>query len=73
MCDKNIVNKGLLLLSILLLVLFNQPMKAQAFVNLHKERGHDVDKSRDKGDDHSRDGDKKDEHHDDHQDEHHEQ
>jgi hypothetical protein len=71
MCHRNNVKKGLVVLSVLLMALFNQPMKAHAFANLHKDKGHDVDKSHDQGDDHGHDGDKQDEHQDEHQDDHH--
>ena len=59
------VKRTLTIFVILFMVLINQPMKAHAYANLHRERGHGVEKSRDKHD-HSRDGDKRDEHHDDH-------
>ena len=72
MC-QNYVKKVLPVFSILLMVLFNQPMKAHAFVDLHSERGHQEEKSREHGDDHRSDGDKRDGHQDGHQDEHHDE
>lgn len=66
MCHESIVQKSLLILSVLLMVLFNQPMKAHANADLHREKGHDVKRSHDKRDDHGHDGDKRDEHQDEH-------
>ena len=71
MCHKNIVKKGLLILSILLLSLFNQPTQVRASGHLDLHSRHHVDRSRDRGDAHRRDGDKRDDHRDQHQDEHH--
>ena len=73
MGHKNIEKKGLLILSILLTVLFIQPMKVHAYADLHKEKRHDVEKSRDKGDDHGHDSGKRDEHQDQRQDQHQDQ
>ena len=39
MCYKNIVKRGLLILSILLMVLFNQPTQAHASANLNLDGG----------------------------------
>ena len=59
-----------MILSILLTGVCNQPMKAYAYADLHRERGHHDEKPHYKGDDHRRDGDKQDQHHDEHQDAH---
>ena len=71
MCHKDIVKKGQLILSILLMVLFNQPTQAHASGHLDLHSRHHVEGPRDHRDDHRRDGDKRDDHRDQHQDEHH--
>jgi len=68
MCHKDNVRKVLPVFSILLTVLFNQPINAHAFADLHSEKGHHDEKSSDQGDNQRHDGDKRDQHQDQRQD-----
>ena len=66
MCYKNIVKRRLLILSILLLGLFNQLTQANASGHLILHNGHHMDRSREHGDNHDRGGDKRDDRRDEH-------